>query len=79
MVEGAFRFMQHDHFFVALSKSRTEMKDTLTFAAPVPVLGILAERLFLRRYMETFMRRRNDILKRIAESDRWSDFLPSDQ
>lgn len=47
MVEGAFKFMQHGHFFVALSGSETEMKDRFTFAAPLSVLGSIAEHLFL--------------------------------
>jgi ligand-binding SRPBCC domain-containing protein len=77
MVEGAFTFMQHDHFFSALSETSTEMKDRFRFAAPVPVLGQIAERLFLKGYMERFLRHRNEILKQVAESDRWPDFLPN--
>ncbi len=76
MTEGVFTFMQHDHFFSALSETSTEMKDRFTFAAPVPVLGKIAERLFLKDYMERFLRYRNQILKQVAESDRWPDFLP---
>jgi ligand-binding SRPBCC domain-containing protein len=75
MTEGAFKFMQHDHFFRALSETNTEMKDRLTFAAPLPVLGPIAERVFLRRYMDHFLRTRNEVLKQVAESDRWPDFL----
>src|SRR5579859_1266318 len=52
MIEGAFKFMQHDHFFRALSETNTEMKDRLTFAAPLPVLGSIAERVFLKSYMD---------------------------
>jgi ligand-binding SRPBCC domain-containing protein len=76
MTEGAFKFMQHDHFFTALGDSQTEMRDRFTFAAPLPVLGSIAEHLFLRRYMDRFLRRRNEILKQVAESDRWQDFIP---
>src|SRR6266700_3636999 len=32
MVEGAFRFMRHDHFFRSLSSRQTEMRDF--FASP---------------------------------------------
>jgi hypothetical protein len=74
MTEGVFKFMQHDHFFLALSETTTEMRDRLTFAAPLPVLGQMAERLFLRSYMDRFLRHRNQILKQVAESDRWRDF-----
>ena len=76
MIEGAFKFMQHDHFFRALSETNTEMKDRLTFAAPLPVLGPIAERVFLKRYMDRFLGTRNEVLKQVAESDRWPDFLP---
>jgi ligand-binding SRPBCC domain-containing protein len=43
MVHGPFRFMQHDHFFRPLSSEQTEMKDVFRFAAPLPILGRLAE------------------------------------
>src|ERR1700688_3883738 len=74
MIEGVFSFMQHDHFFLAVSETTTEMRDRFTFAAPFPVLGQIAERLFLRAYMDRFLRHRNQILKQVAESDRWRDF-----
>lgn len=43
MVQGIFRFMKHDHFFRALSSGQTEMKDVFCFAAPLPLVGRLAE------------------------------------
>lgn len=76
MLEGAFDFMQHDHLFRALSANRTEMRDLFRFAAPLPVLGLIAERLFLKPYMDRFLRRRNEILKRVAESEIWAEYLP---
>jgi ligand-binding SRPBCC domain-containing protein len=76
MIEGAFKFMQHDHFFTAISESQTEMRDRITFAAPLSVLGNIAEQLFLKRYMDRFLRQRNEIVKQVAESDRWQDFIP---
>jgi ligand-binding SRPBCC domain-containing protein len=78
MVEGAFKFMQHDHFFKALSESQTEMTDRFIFAAPLPVLGTIAEHLFLKSYMNRFLRHRNEIVKQVAESPNWRDFIPSD-
>jgi ligand-binding SRPBCC domain-containing protein len=76
MVEGAFKFMQHDHFFTAISESQAEMRDRFTFAAPLSVLGNIAEQLFLKRYMDRFLRHRNEIVKQVAESDRWQEFIP---
>ena len=75
MLEGAFKFMQHDHFFLALSDNETEMRDRFTFAAPLSILGVMAEHLFLRRYMDRFLRHRNEIVKQVAESDQWQEFL----
>ena len=77
MVHGAFRFMQHDHFFRPLSAGQTEMKDVFCFAAPLPVLGRLAEIIFLRRYMRALLQERNAVLKQIAESSDWQRYLPS--
>lgn len=76
MIEGAFRFMQHDHFFKSLSANVTEMKDHFVFSAPLPILGRIAEKLVLERYMTNLLRHRNDILKQVAESDRWRHLLP---
>src|SRR4051794_14603204 len=43
MVDGPFRLMQHDHAFRTLSSGMTEMRDVFRFAAPLPILGRLAE------------------------------------
>src|SRR5271154_4165466 len=43
MIRGAFRFMEHDHFFRPLPEGETEMMDVFCFAAPLPVLGRLTE------------------------------------
>ena len=75
MTEGAFRSMQHDHFFRALSSTKTEMTDRFVFAAPMPVLGLMAERLVLRRYMRELLVHRNEVLRRVAESEEWRGLL----
>jgi ligand-binding SRPBCC domain-containing protein len=69
MIAGAFHSMQHDHVFRALSPGTTEMEDVFRFAAPLPVLGRLAEILVLRRYMQGLLSERNAVLKKIAESN----------
>jgi hypothetical protein len=75
-VRGIFPYMRHDHYFRALSSTDTEMRDVFTFAAPLPVLGILAEFLFLRRYMRNLLRERNAVIQEIAESGEWRRYLP---
>lgn len=76
MFEGAFRSMQHDHFFDRIGAERTEMRDRFVFAAPLGLLEIVAERLLLRRYRTKFLMHRNEILKQVAESDAWTRLLP---
>jgi ligand-binding SRPBCC domain-containing protein len=76
MIQGAFRFMKHDHFFRTLSSGQTEMKDVFCFAAPPPVLGRLAEIILLRRYMRALLHERNVAIKQIAESSDWTRYLP---
>jgi len=77
MVQGIFRFMNHDHFFRTLPSGLTEMKDVFRFTAPLPLLGPLAEIVFLRRYMRNLLHERNVVLKQIAESSDWQRYLPS--
>jgi len=75
MIQGIFRFMRHDHFFRAVSAKETEMKDVFCFAAPLPVLGPLAEVTFLRRYMQVLLCERNAVIREIAESPEWRRYL----
>jgi ligand-binding SRPBCC domain-containing protein len=75
MIEGPFRSMMHDHFFRPLPGGNTEMKDVFAFAAPLAILGWLAEVAFLRRYMEGLLRERNAVIKGIAESAEWQKYL----
>ena len=76
MIQGIFRLMQADHLFRSLN-GITEMKDVFRIAAPLPVLGPLAEVLFLRRYMLALLRERNAVIKRVAESQEWRQYLES--
>jgi hypothetical protein len=45
-------------------------------AAPLAVLGRVAENVFLRRYMQALLRERNAVVKEIAESSDWQRYLP---
>jgi hypothetical protein len=76
MVRGIFRSMQADHWFKSLDSGRIEMKDFFSIAAPLPLAGPLAEALFLRRYMLALLRERNAVIKRLAESSQWQQYLP---
>ncbi len=76
MLRGAFRSMRHDHNFRSLPSGETEMADIFCFAAPLPLLGLIAETLVLRRYMQNLLCERNLVIKQIAESAEWQKYLP---
>jgi ligand-binding SRPBCC domain-containing protein len=77
MLRGAFRSMKHDHFFRPLSPDETEMRDVFCFAAPLGILGRLAEFVVLRDYMQALLCERNGVIRQIAESQAWRNYLPS--
>jgi hypothetical protein len=70
--------MQHDHYFREISPGATELKDVFRFAAPLPLLGRLAECLILRRYMTALLHERNAMVKSVAESAEWRQYLPEE-
>lgn len=69
MQRGAFRSFVHDHYFVA-ENGGTKMTDVLVFAAPLGILGLLAERLFLRRYLERLLTARAEAIRSAISSER---------
>ena len=67
MIKGAFSSMKHNHSFEVHEKG-TKMTDEFTFKAPLGILGSIAEKLFLVKYMTNFLKERNKILKSLAEA-----------
>lgn len=74
MVRGAFKSMKHDHEFREQSGG-TRMLDRFEFQSPFGLLGHFFDRLFLTAYMRRFLIRRNEILKKLAESYGWHRYL----
>ena len=74
MVRGVFARIVHDHEFAA-TPAGTQVIDVFDYAAPLGLLGRLAERLFLNAYMTKLLRQRAEVLKRLAESDEWRRFV----
>jgi ligand-binding SRPBCC domain-containing protein len=74
MVRGAFKRIDHDHFF-RTEGDRTVMIDRFDFDAPLGPLGHLANRIALIRHMRSFLEERNQVIKEVAESGGWGEFL----
>jgi ligand-binding SRPBCC domain-containing protein len=77
MLRGAFERFDHDHFFTE-SDDGTTMRDVFDYSSPLGPLGWVADRLFLTRYLRSFLAVRNRVLKTVAESGRWREFLRAD-
>jgi len=67
MVRGAFARFDHDHHFEA-HDGGTRMLDLFDYAAPLGLLGRLAERLVLDRYVRRLLVERARVIKTFAES-----------
>jgi ligand-binding SRPBCC domain-containing protein len=76
MVRGAFAHFDHDHYFTA-HDGGTMCREVFAYRAPFGPLGIAAERLFLTSYMRRFLSARMGLLKQLAESGGWKQFVTS--
>ena len=67
MQSGAFKSLRHEHRF-KIEGEFTCMTDVLELEAPFPVLGWIAERLFLAAYMRKLLKERGEQLGAMAEA-----------
>lgn len=66
MVSGAFKSLRHRHEFKA-DGATTIMTDTITWVSPLGLLGKQAD-ILIAPHLRSFLRRRNDALRQLAES-----------
>ncbi|NNE66786.1 MAG: SRPBCC family protein [Pyrinomonadaceae bacterium] len=74
MTQGMFSRFDHDHEFEEMD-GVTRMMDRIDFESPFGILGNIFDTLFLTRYLEGFLNRRNSMIKEFAESHKWKRFL----
>ncbi len=74
MVKGAFAEFKHQHHFTELNGG-TLMTDFFDYKSPLGLLGKLADKLFLKKYMTDLLIKRNLIVKEFAESNKWKELL----
>jgi len=67
MQKGAFKRFDHDHYFEHAS-GITVMTDVFDFESPLGVLGLIADNLVLKSYLERMLKEKNEVLKKAAES-----------
>ena len=66
MVKGAFHSFTHTHEFLEHGQG-TIMKDTFEYKSPFGIIGKMADKMFLEKYMQQFIIERANELKKIAE------------
>jgi ligand-binding SRPBCC domain-containing protein len=74
MQKGAFKSMKHEHYFIE-NEGITTMKDAFNFTSPFGILGIIFNRLILENYMKRFLIERNQMIKEVAESGDWGNYI----
>ena len=74
MIDGPFKSYEHDHHFAVMNDA-TRIRDEIRFSAASGLLGRLREKHIVQRNLTKLLHQRNALLKQVAESDRWHDFL----
>jgi ligand-binding SRPBCC domain-containing protein len=74
MQKGAFKSMRHEHYFIE-NEGITIMKDVFNFTSPLGILGVIFNKLILENYMKRFLIERNQLIKQVAESDNWQEYM----
>jgi ligand-binding SRPBCC domain-containing protein len=79
MIEGAFKRFKHEHYFQESGNGITFMRDVFDYTSPFGIFGIVADKLFLKRYMTQLLVERNSVIKHYAESGKWKSLLNIDR
>jgi ligand-binding SRPBCC domain-containing protein len=71
MIDGAFKSFRHEHYFFFVD-DKTIMRDVFMFESPFGLLGALFNIISLKAYMTSLLKQRNEVIKQVAESDKWA-------
>ncbi|MGA7156497.1 MAG: hypothetical protein WBY53_06610 [Acidobacteriaceae bacterium] len=74
MMEGRFRSFEHNHSFEQTTQG-VILRDEVRFTMPFGPLGWVVGRLVMVPHIRKLLHRRFHLLKQIAESEEWRDYL----
>ena len=74
MIMGDFKTFNHKHHFKSANNG-TIMIDMINFETPYGVIGKIANKFFLKTYIEKFLTKRNAVIKDYAETQKWKAIL----
>ena len=74
MINGDFKNFKHQHHFKQIDNG-TIMIDIVDFESPYGSFGKFFNAVYLKKYIEKFLIKRNDIIKHYAETEKWKVIL----
>jgi ligand-binding SRPBCC domain-containing protein len=74
MIKGDFKSFRHQHFFKTVDNG-TIMIDILEFESPYGTIGKIFNAVYLKKYLEKFLIKRNAVIKEYAETTKWKAIL----
>ena len=74
MIRGDFKNFHHEHHFKT-AQNGTIVIDMINFESPYGFLGKIANRFFLKTYIEKLLIKRNAVIKDYAETQKWKAIL----
>lgn len=73
-VKGDLSEYRHEHHFKQIENG-TIVIDLLEFGTPKDFMGRIFGKLYLKKYLEEFVRKRNEVIRSYAESEKWRAVL----
>ena len=73
-VKGDFVMMKHEHYFKPIENG-TIMIDQFHFEIKRGAIGKLVNKFYLEKYLTRLLSERNDVIKKVAETNQWKQFL----
>lgn len=67
MEKGSFKSFRHQHSF-RFENGKTIMADEIFYETPFGIFGKLFDNLILKNYMTSFIKKRNQVIKELAEN-----------
>jgi len=73
-IKGDLKSFRHEYHFKKVDNG-TIMIDLVEFEGPRDFLGSIAAKYFLKSYFEAVVRKKNDLIRQYAESEKWKVVL----
>lgn len=70
MQKGAFKHFKHEHIFEETDEG-VMITDKVSFSSPFGIIGKIVDHIFLKKYLQSLLTKRNESIKIYAETDLW--------